>query len=273
VSRARSTLSKRKAPFEKYDYYEKAVQSTEVDVEFLRNAYFRLRQKYPTSLREDFCGTFALCAQWIQYKKHHTAFGVDLDPEPIAYGQSHYAAKMTAEERSRLKVFNQNVLNPKLPKADIVCAMNFSYFIFKKRNDLKTYLANALKHLNKDGVLILDCFGGPACQKPIEDRHRKDGFYYYWDQKSWDPITHEAEFQIHFQPFNGKKHKNVFNYDWRMWSVAEIRDLMAEVGFKRSAVFWEGTSRNGSGNGKYAIKERVFEPDTEAWVCYVAGVK
>ena len=48
--------------------------------------------------------------------------------------------------------------------------------------------------------------------------------------------------------------KNVFTYDWRIWSIAEIRELMAEAGFRRSHVYWEGDDGK-QGNGKFARDE------------------
>jgi hypothetical protein len=117
----------------------------------------------------------------------------------------------------------------------------------------------------------MDCFGGQLCQEPNEEKRRIENFYYFWDQKSYNPVTHEAKFAIHFQRKNESKRKNVFTYDWRMWGIAELRDLLEEVGFKKTVVYWEGTDRHGEGNGVFSKTEKG--DDSEAWVAYIAAEK
>ena len=41
-------------------------------------------------LREDFCGTFAICCEWAKSGATFEAHGVDLDPEPLQYGKERY---------------------------------------------------------------------------------------------------------------------------------------------------------------------------------------
>ncbi len=76
-----------------------------------------------------------------------------------------------------------------------------------------------------------------------------------------------AIFQIHFKDKgpNGRtrKHNNMFTYDWRMWSIQELRELMQETGFRKTHVYWEGTTRNGEGDGIFSRVE-VGE-ECEAW--------
>ena len=120
--------------------------------------------------------------------------------------------------------------------------MKFSYFCFKSRDLMKTYFANAYKRLNKDGIFLVDAFGGSQCFAPIEDSVKHDNFTYYWDQVSFDPVSNEALFYIHFK-VKGKKVEKVFTYDWRLWTLPEIREIMREVGFKKTHVYWEGTAK------------------------------
>ena len=120
-----------KGSFDKYDLYRRAVQSAETDVEFIRDTYKELKKKSATVVREDFCGTFALSTEWIKLGSRNIANGVDLDPEPMTYGRQHYLSKLSPEQQRRMHLFERNVLDPDLPKSDIVLAMNFSYFCFK----------------------------------------------------------------------------------------------------------------------------------------------
>lgn len=256
--------------FDKYELYRKAVQSAENDVVFIRDTYKELKGKVPRVFREDFCGTFALSTEWIRLNPRHEAIGIDLDPEPMAYGRQHYLSKLKPEQQRRIKLVEGNVLDPLLPKADIVAAMNFSYFCFKQRDVLKKYFANVLRTLNKDGMFLVDIFGGSQCYDAIEDTIKHDGFTYYWDQTNFDPVTNEALFHIHFR-VGGKKIEQVFTYDWRLWSISEIRDLMMEVGFRKTHVYWEGTARDGSGDGNFT---RVDHGEScQSWIAYIVGEK
>lgn len=256
--------------FDKYELYRKAVQSAENDVVFIRDTYKELKGKPPRVFREDFCGTFALSTEWIKLNPRHEAIGIDLDPEPMAYGRQHYLSKLKPDEQRRMKLLEGNVLDPSLPKADIIAAMNFSYFCFKQRDVLKKYFANALKTLNKDGMFLVDIFGGSQCYDAIEDTIKHEGFTYYWDQTNFDPVTNEALFHIHFR-VGGKKIEQVFTYDWRLWSISEIRDIMMEVGFRKTHVYWEGTAKDGSGDGNFT---RVDHGEScESWIAYVVGEK
>jgi hypothetical protein len=256
--------------FDKYEAYTRAVQSPDEDARFLRKVHRDLVGTDPKVMREDFCGTFALCCAWSKLGTDKVAIGLDLDPEPLAYGRTNHHSALKPEQRARVSVFERNVLEPGAPEADVICALNFSYFIFKDRNLLSTYLERCRASLARGGIMVMDLFGGPACGKACVDRRRLKGLTYLWEQQGFDPITNEAKFAIHFEPRGGRKRKNVFTYDWRLWSIPEIKDLMTEVGFETIHVYWEGTARNGRGNG-------IFSPRTkgescDVWVAYVVGV-
>lgn len=268
--RRRVNKKSAKILFDKYELYRKAVQSAENDVVFIRDTYKELKGKGARTFREDFCGTFALSTEWIKLNPRHEAVGIDLDPEPMAYGRQNYLIKMRPEQQRRMKLLEGNVLDPNLPKADIVAAMNFSYFCFKQREVLKKYFANVLKTLNKDGMFLVDIFGGSQCYDAIEDTIKHEGFTYYWDQTNFDPVTNEALFHIHFRVW-GKKIEQVFTYDWRIWSIPEIRDIMHEVGFRKTHVYWEGTAKDGTGDGNFT---RVDHGEAcQSWIAYIVGEK
>ena len=89
--------------FDRYYHYLESVQSPEEDVRFMaqvaresRGAKTKLRV-----FREDFCGTFTNCCEWVKLGPDYVAHGVDLDPEPIAYGKANYLNKLTPNQQSR----------------------------------------------------------------------------------------------------------------------------------------------------------------------------
>ena len=257
--------------FDKYYYYHESVQSSETDVEFLRDTFKELRGRKATTLTEDFCGTFAISCDWVKLDSEHKSVGVDLDPEPIAYGQKNYLTQLNDEEQKRVEVITANVLSPELPQTDLIAAMNFSYFIFKKREELKGYLKSCYDRLENDGVLLMDCFGGSQCMEPVEEETEMEGFSYYWDQDSYDPVTNEALFYIHFKPKGEKKVRKAFTYDWRMYSIPEIKDILKDAGFKNVSVYWEGTDEDGDGDGEF--KKVTKGEDCESWVAYIVSEK
>ena len=265
------TSSKAAKPFDKYEYYQRAVQAPESDVVFFRDTYKSVRGELPTTLREDFCGTFRLSCEWTKLNPKFKAHGIDLDFEPIQYGRTNYESELTAAQRERLQIHQENVLNPGLPKADVIAAMNFSHFIFKDRAMMKSYFHNCLQTLNKNGIMIADAFGGAKCQTANEESTKHKGFTYFWDQVDFDPISNYANYAIHFKVDGEKKRENVFTYDWRMWTLPELREMMLEVGFKKTTVYWEGTTKKGEGDGNFKPSEKGEE--CEAWIAYVIGEK
>mgnify|MGYP001177794368 CR=1 FL=1 len=256
--------------FDKYEYYKKSVQSPETDVLFFKNVYKELKGKTPQTLREDFCGTFAISTEWVKLGPKNIAYGVDIDPEPMEYGKKNYLSKLSAEKQKRIKLFESNVLSPNLPSTEVVAALNFSYFIFKNRDLLKSYFTAVYKSLQKNGLFVVDVFGGSQCHGPIEDLIKHKGFTYYWDQKNFDPVNGTAQFEIHFRIGRNKIEK-VFTYDWRMWTIPEIRDIMTEVGFKKTHIYWEGTLKNGTGDGIFTRTEKG--ESCESWIAYIVAEK
>lgn len=258
-------------PFDKYEHYLKSVQSPDVDSAFLAKTFKDLRGRPARTFREDFCGTHMICCEWVKAHKDNYAYGVDLDLEPILYGQRNYASRLTEEQRSRMHILKDNVLSVRPPKVDIINALNFSFYIFKSRTLLRKYFENCLKGLNSKGLLIVDAFGGSSCYEPNEDKARISSgkFFYFWEQKDFDPITNEAIFYIHFKRDGERKRQRVFKYDWRMWTIPEIREVMMEAGFRRTHVYWEGTTARGLGDGKFRRKEKG--ESCQGWVAYVVG--
>ncbi len=263
--------SKELGTFDKYKYYIDSVQSPEIDAEFFDKIYKKMKGVKAKTLREDFCGTFKISCEWVKRDSDKLAIGIDLDEEPIVYGKENYMTELSSEQQKRLTIISSDVMADNNPKADIVAASNFSYFIFKDRNVLKKYFQKAYDSVNDNGLFIVDCFGGTATTEPLEEETEMGDFSYFWDQDSFDPVTNEAQFYIHFKRKGEKKRERVFSYDWRMWSIPEIRDIMAEVGFKETVIMWEGTDDKGEGNGKF--KPATKGEHCESWVAYVVGVK
>lgn len=255
---------------DKYALYAASVQQPDVDVKFFRELYRQLRGRSPRTLREDFCGTFGVCCEWVKLGPDYRAYGRDLGAQPLKYGRETWLPRLTEDQRARVKVERKDVLAPGGPKTDMIFAMNFSYFIFKKREELKAYFKNCRRNLKPGGVLALDSFGGGGTHRPNVETTVHPRFTYYWEQLDFDPVYNTARSAMHFRPKGGKKVLNVFTYHWRIWTIAEIRELLAEAGFARSHVYWEGDDGR-SGNGKFAIDENGGRE--EVWIAMIMAEK
>ena len=256
-----------KKEFDKYFYYKKSVQNPKQDIKFFKKAYAQFYKKKPRVFREDFCGTFYVAYQWVKERPQNQAIAIDSDKEPIEYGKRHHLSKLNSSQKARLKVLNKNVLDSPLPKADIISVGNFSYFVFKQRDLMLKYFKNIKKSLFPQGLFIIDMVGGPDCEDISEEKVEHKDFNYYWDQVSFDPIHKTARFYIHFKRKGEKKQKKAFVYDWRLWSLPELRDILKSAGFSKTHVFWEQSDKKGEGTGVFKKTEKGEICGT--WIAYL----
>lgn len=256
---------------DKYKLYQRAVQVPETEVKFFRRVFKRTYGRTPTTLREDFCGTAAVACEWVKRNKRHRAVGVDLDPEPLGWGREHNLEQLDEDARQRIELIEGDVRSVDEQKADIVAAQNFSYFIFNTRDELREYFAAARDHLEDEGLLVLDIMGGSeVIEEDRRDLRAIKGAQYIWEHKRFDPISHQCRYEIHFRFKDGSLLK-AFRYDWRLWSIPEVRELLDEAGFAGSAVYWEDEDEDGDGTGTYRV--RASAPADPAWICYIVAHK
>ena len=250
--------------------YEQSVQNPEVEVEFISVVFKKEFGRTPIFLREDFCGTALLCSEWVKAQRDHTALGVDMDGPTLAWGTANNIVPLGGRA-SAVTLIQDDVRNVTSPRADVLAATNFSWWGFKTRVELMEYLRLAYANLQDEGMLMMDCYGGPEAQVPQLEEREQEGFDYVWDQDTFNPITNEVCCKIHFKFPNGSKRKNAFRYDWRLWSLPETCDLLKEAGFRKTVVYWEGTDKDGEPNG-------VFGPSrtgdlAPAWVAYILAFR
>lgn len=268
----RATRRRRKAPRgprsrDRHWLYQESVQSPEVHFDFFDRVYRERNGRKPRVLKEDFCGTALIARDWVQLREDNAAIGVDLDAPTLRWGIAHNLAALEPDERKRVLLKRANVLNVTRPRADIVAALNFSYFIFKTREALRTYFVAARKSLAPGGLFIGDIFGGWEAQKPMEERTRHAGFTYIWHQHKFDPIRNNGVYHIHFEFHDGGGIRRAFTYDWRLWSIPEILELLGEAGFKDVKIFWEEIDRStGFGNSKF--RRQRTATNAEGWIAY-----
>lgn len=250
---------------DRYTLYQLAVQEPEADLDFLDRVYRSHFGRLPATLREDFAGTALTAAEWVKRRGSNRAVAVDLDPVPLKWFAGHIEPGLNGDQRERLTVMRANVMSKEARAAagrggegfDAVFAFNFSYWIFKQREMLLAYFKSVRASLGKQGLFMLDHFSGSETMIEQVERTRKKGFTYVWDWRTYDPISGDVVATIGFDFKDGTKMVDAFRYEWRLWTLPELRDILLEAGFASMDVYIEKDDRNGVGTGVYTKHARA----------------
>lgn len=267
MTRRRTPRPTLAAVADRHRLYEHSVQSPDLECELIEQVYRERRGHAPMRLREDFCGTAAIAAEWVRRRPRNTAVGVDLDARTLEWGTARHLDRLRPAQRRRIRLLNTDVRKVAASPADVVIALNFSYWVFRERAALRAYFRSALRGLRKDGMLILDAYGGPSAQRVMRERTQHKGFKFVWEQADHDPISGEYTCHIHFTFPDGSRLPKAFTYHWRLWTLPEIRELLAEAGFRRSAVLLQGWDADGEPEDEF--KEAARGNPDEAWLAYI----
>ena len=125
---------------DKFDCYQKSVQEPEHEIEVFDIAFREAYGKKPISLREDFCGTFAVSCEWVKSHKKRWGIAVDICPDTLKWGIYNNRSKLKSEASKRIEILNQDVRSNSKRLVDVLAAQNFSFWIFKTRKEVVDYL-------------------------------------------------------------------------------------------------------------------------------------
>lgn len=238
----------------------------------MADTYRAVRGRNARRLREDFCGTALFACAWVKSAPEREAVGVDLDGEVLAWSRAHNVAKLAPATARRLELLQSDVREVRTGPADIIAAFNFSYWIFRDRAGLVDYFESVRQGLKDDGIFMLDAYGGYDAFRTMREREDFGRFTYIWDQADYDPVSGETTCHIHFAFPDGSRLNRAFSYHWRLWTLAELRELLAEAGFRASTVYWQGTDpKTGEGTDEFKPAKRG-DPDP-AWIAYIVAEK
>lgn len=259
---------------DRYELYSAAVQNTAFETALFYELFELYFIRTPYVLREDFCGTAAISYQWSSERKENQSYGFDTNPEPLEWGRIKYKFAYKEEVSKRVVLQEKNVLSVHMPEFfDIACAQNFSFWTFKTRETLLTYFRNVYNSLKEKSLFVLDMMGGPACQNErVEEETIREGFQYVWENRRFNPINSTCTYAIHFRFPDGSEMRDAFVYEWRLWTISEVKELLYEAGFQRADVYWEDIDpETEEGTGHYQVVESVDSFD--CWVCYLVATK
>ena len=254
---------------DKHWLYEQSVQDVEVEVDLMSKTFKQVTGRKANSLREDFCGTANLCREWVQSDSERTAIGVDIEPSVLTWGKINHISKLDTEQKTRIQLIEGDVLTTNTKKVDISVAMNFSYWLFKTRESLRDYFIQVKKHIVDDGVFMLDCFGGSESFSELKEKTKYNGFTYVWHQAEYNPVNGDYVCHIDFKFPDGSKMKKAFTYEWRLWTLPEIQELLNEAGFSKVSIYWEDETKKGKGLGTYSPVTKGMAD--AGWVSYIVA--
>ena len=264
------------ASADRHELYQLSVQNVGAEIDFVDATFTALRDRPARLLREDFAGTANSACEWVRRRDTNSAVAVDLDEPTLEWGRSHNVASLdeAAQHRIRLACADVRDPGPHGRGVDIVLAMNFSYWIFETRDALRGYFESVHGSLDDEGIFFLDFYGGSdAMTETKETRKINRHLTYIWEQARYDPISGHMACKIHFKFPDGTVMKNAFEYEWRLWTLPEIRELLAEAGFQDVQIYWEGTDESDpeEGNGEFGpVKTGDADP---AYICYIVAQK
>ena len=256
---------------DRYELYEASVHDAKVEVDFIRRTFRQLRGWDPITLREDFSGPASAACEWVRRGSRCRAIGVDIEAPVLEWGRKHRVSRLAPGARRRVTLIHGDVLSVRTEAVDAIAALNFSYWVFRERAVMLRYFRGARRALAGDGILVLDAFGGYDAFRELRERTRHPRFTYVWEQARYRPVTGDIRCHIHFRFPDGSRIQRAFTYEWRLWTLPELRELLADAGFNRVTVYWEGDDGKGGGNGEFAPEE---QGDADAgWIAYIVAEK
>ena len=252
---------------DRHALYQRAVNAPDANIDFIRKIYRGMRGREPRVLKEDFCGTALMATTWAQRSPLNRAIGVDFDRETLEWGRRNNLLPCGPAVARRVNLVQGDVLEDSPQPADVVAALNFSYYLLTARRQLVTYFGNALRSLQPGGLFVLDCIGGTEAVADFQEERDCDDFTYIWAQRGFNPLDHSSQCSISFAFPDGSRLDPAFAYRWRMWTMPEIRDCLEEAGFNQIRIFWEYS--DDAGDADYI--EIDSEQNQEIWLTYLVA--
>jgi len=220
----------------RYDLYEIAAQSPIQQAKFLR-AVVKAAPGEMGTLGEDFSGAGAIARAWVSLDKAARAVCVDADEGALAQ-LARKMRQLPLDAQARIEAHHGDALRADAP-VDVIAALNFSICELKTRQTLLAYFRQARRRLTQGGAIVLDIYGGADAfargesevEVHSEEREAPAIMRYIWEQREADPATGRVVNAMHFFPADGDPIRDAFVYDWRLWSLPELRDALADTGF------------------------------------------
>lgn len=221
----------------KFELYQKSVQSAKKEVEFFRKVYRLIFNKVPELFREDFCGTGLLSCEWVKNAVMNQAVGLDYDRETLEWGRSNNINNLPSGSE-RIKLIEHNVLKEYDPtqKFEIICSLNYSHFLLQKRTEILKYFQNMSINLDTKGIFILDFYGGSHIYEDHKYQKSKSSSFYEFSGKQMNILNNQSACSLNYK-IKKNKYKALFSFNFRIYSIIELREALEEVGLNTFKLF------------------------------------
>lgn len=250
---------------DRHDLYEACVQSPPEMALMLR----AIHGNRPLSLGEDFAGTAALSRHWVEAVAGGRAVAVDLDADTLARAGTPANVRTTVGD-----------VRSETEPVDCLFVGNFSIGYLHTRGELVGYLRHARSRMNPGGVFVCDTYGGESAYhlgSVDRDVALPGGLTcrYRWEQRKADPLTGMVTDAIHFRVFDVDEvvadFPDAYIYHWRLWSVPELRDALAQAGFASTDIYSNLPDAVDDEGNAYA--QPITDPDWlgDSFIVCVAG--
>ena len=247
--------------------YQLAVQSPEADIGLMQHFYRSRRRRKAWRLREDFCGTALTLAHWVDQGARYSGEGFDIDPDPLEWGRRHNIEPLgTGAERAILHLADAR--EPSTRSPDIRCAFNFSYWVFRRGDEMLDYFRQAHGDLADGGMLVIDVTGGTESLSEEAYVSKSEGFEMVWQQENFSPVDHSAELTLRFRFRDGSEIDPPYRYNWRVWSIPELLELLSASGFGDIDIWWQDDDA-----GEYGYRRTRKGENATSWVACLAAFK
>lgn len=248
---------------DRFDFYERAAQDPDRQARFLRALCADPRA--PGALGEDFSAAGAISRAWIDLHPDNRAVCVDHDPAPLE------RLRRRASDPARLLIRRADVRAVR-DKVNVLAVLNFSICEFHHRDDLVDYLRHARRRLGPADPLVIDIYAGTdALVTGESDVELRDGVRYVWEQRAANPLTGRVVNAMHFFPQDDPPLQDAFVYDWRLWSVPELRDALLEAGFHALDIYTELAAAEDQDGSLYPLPVTDPADLDDNFVAYIAA--
>jgi len=165
-------------------------------------------------------------------------------------------------------------------RVDLLVALNFSVCELHERRDLVAYFKHARSRLRRGGCFVADLYGGDGAftSGRLRETHRGprgEKVVYEFEQREADALTSRVVDALHFDvtPRRGARVRlrDAFVYDWRLWSLPELRDALRDAGFSSSEVH---SRFEHARDGRGRVHVRPLRSSSElgaSWCVFVVG--
>lgn len=294
-------------PLSRHELYERCVQSPRHLVPFLRAVH----GGEPCVLGEDFAGTAALSILWADRSDDCRAVAIDLDDEALRHHPGHPRVLrrcmdvMEANDPADVIFVGNFSIGYRRSRAELVAYLKHARGRLATNatepgasatgrsldapHDFRRPVAHAPGSVGRTahhapGVFICDTYGGESAFLTgqvhrdhwiPEGPHADKRIRYTWEQRHADPLTGMVTDVLHFRVEKGgvieQEIFDAFVYEWRLWSVPELRDAMLEAGFTATEVYAKTADAVDEEGNAYVLP--IEDPDEldDSFIVLVAG--